>query len=668
MKETISVYAPNLARRPERKASIEAQFAGRDEFSLTVVPAIERDNGPWGLWQTFYGIVEHEAAQGSRYFIFCEDDHVFTEDYDANALRDRIAEADGLGADLLSGGMSWMRAPVQVSAHLFHVDAFNGMQFTVIFNRFYDKILSYRTDKGYVTDKFLSEITDKVFVIYPNISMQIDFGYSDVTSLNNEAGRVPALFRNMRRRLAVLDKARTFYRTARNIPAANAIHEDGENTTCKAGEVVLPAFVIHLPEHTERLAHIRREFEGRDEFDVHIVEACRHRRGATGLWHSIRKIVEQADKDGDDVILVCEDDHTFTADYDRGRFFRQVHEAGIMGTHILLGGIGGFGDMAPVCDGLWWADWTWCTQFTVIYKRAFPLILAADFGRKDVADEFLSRLLTNKLVVYPFVSEQTDFGYSDVTVSNNRKGQITEHFDNSRRRIELLLRSVLKYDTAPGMHPDGDNEKMASYLRGNGPHGLHLGCGPNPIDGWLNTDVRPTDRAVRLDAARPFPLPDAGFDYVFSEHMFEHLDYEEGRSMLHECFRVLRPGGILRLTLPTLDFLIRLYREPETEIHRRYIEWHLERFAPRIYADFAADGNPLPASLVVNDFMRMWDHRTIYDLSTLREMLTQAGFDRVAVQESGRSSHPFLCGLERHGTVIPDWANRLESVTVEATK
>lgn len=696
MKKTISVHAPNLARRPERKASIEAQFAGRDEFSFEVVPAIECDNPTWGLWQTFYGIVEREAAQGSPFFIFCEDDHVFTDDYSAENLQERIEEADRLGADLLSGGMSWMRAPVQVSDHLFHVDAFNGMQFTVVFSRFYDTILSYRTEKGYVTDKFLSEITDKVFVMYPNISTQTDFGYSDVTSLNNEAGRVPTLFRNMRRRLTTLDKARAFYLTARNYLAVNTENKDrdsarqdrdsfsynrdsfpqnrdrkngnGGNTSREADSVVLPTFVIHLPEHTERLAHVEREFADRKEFDVHIVSACRHRRGATGLWHSIRKIVEQADRNREDVILVCEDDHTFTANYDGDRFLRQVREAGIMGTHILLGGIGGFGDMAPVCDGLWWADWTWCTQFTVIYRRAFPLILAAGFGRKDVADEFLSRLLANKLVVYPFVSEQTDFGYSDVTTSNNRNGQITEHFANSRRRAELLLRAVLEYHTAPRMHPDGEMERIAAYLRRSGPHGLHLGCGPNPIDGWLNTDVRPTGQTVRLDAARPFPLPDESFDYAFSEHMFEHLDYEEGRSMLRECRRILRPGGILRLTVPTLDFLIRLYREPETEIHRRYTEWHLKRFAPRIYADFAADGRPLPAALVVNDFMRMWDHRTIYDLATLCEMLALVGFSQVTVREAGQSAHPFLCGLEHHGTVIPDWANQLESVTVEATK
>ena len=56
-KMTLTVYAPNLAQRPERKVSISEQFAGRSEFNLHIVPAIEKRHPTWGLWQTFYNIV-----------------------------------------------------------------------------------------------------------------------------------------------------------------------------------------------------------------------------------------------------------------------------------------------------------------------------------------------------------------------------------------------------------------------------------------------------------------------------------------------------------------------------------------------------------------------------------------------------------------------------------
>ena len=62
----------------------------------------------------------------------------------------------------------------------------------------------------------------------------------------------------------------------------------------------------------------------------------------------------------------------------------------------------------------------------------------ADFGKFDVADEFLSRILTNKMVLYPFISVQREFGYSDVTPSNNQKGKITQLFIDTAQRLDRL--------------------------------------------------------------------------------------------------------------------------------------------------------------------------------------------------------------------------------------
>ena len=190
----ITVYAPNLPQRPERKHSIYAQFAGRTEFALNIIPAIERKQPTWGLWQTFYKIVEQEKKKDSDFFIFCEDDHVFTENYSKDFLLDCIVKADEMKADILSGGMSVTINPVQVYDHLFWVDVFNGMQFTVVFNRCYDRILAAKTDKGYTLDFQLSYLAKTKFNIFPYISVQKDFGYSDATEFNNETGKVERFF------------------------------------------------------------------------------------------------------------------------------------------------------------------------------------------------------------------------------------------------------------------------------------------------------------------------------------------------------------------------------------------------------------------------------------------------------------------------------------------
>ena len=106
-----------------------------------------------------------------------------------------------------------MRDVLQVRDEMFWVSAFNGMQFTIVFRRFFEKILATETG-GYdhVTDQYLSTLTESMFVIYPFISVQRDFGYSDATPTNNKAGYVQSLFISSSERLRILDKVRKYYK------------------------------------------------------------------------------------------------------------------------------------------------------------------------------------------------------------------------------------------------------------------------------------------------------------------------------------------------------------------------------------------------------------------------------------------------------------------------
>src|SRR5215216_3456181 len=90
---------------------------------------------------------------------------------------------------------------------------------------------------------------------------------------------------------------------------------------------------------------------------------------------------------------------------------------------------------------------------------------------------------------------------------------------------------------------------------------LHLGCGKHSLAGWLNTDMNecPASSIIKLDATKPFPFEPGSFAYVFSEHMIEHIPFKDGTSMLKECFRVLQPGGKIRIATPDFRFLVNLY-------------------------------------------------------------------------------------------------------------
>lgn len=103
---------------------------------------------------------------------------------------------------------------------------------------------------------------------------------------------------------------------------------------------------------------------------------------------------------------------------------------------------------------------------------------------------------------------------------------------------------------------------------------LHPGCGNRLLDGWLNTDLHPRSaQAARLDATRRFPFADGVFALVYSEHLIEHVSFGEGAAMLRECFRVLSPGGRIRVATPDLRFLTALHRSDLSPLQERYRAW-----------------------------------------------------------------------------------------------
>ena len=199
----------------------------------------------------------------------------------------------------------------------------------------------------------------------------------------------------------------------------------------------ITTYVINLPERVDRKTHIEKQFFNKPEFLLQFITAETHPIGAVGLWKSIVKIVIHAlHNTTDDVILICEDDHTFTDKYDREKFFYQILQGAKYNTHIIFGGIGGGHNIVATTKDLYWVDMVWCTQFIVIFREAFPIILESSFTESDVADEFLSKILPNKLVIWPFISVQSEFGYSDVTECNTRAGNITQLFKNMNQKFE----------------------------------------------------------------------------------------------------------------------------------------------------------------------------------------------------------------------------------------
>jgi SAM-dependent methyltransferase len=175
---------------------------------------------------------------------------------------------------------------------------------------------------------------------------------------------------------------------------------------------------------------------------------------------------------------------------------------------------------------------------------------------------------------------------------------------------------------------------------------------------------------IFLDATKQLPFRDNAFDYVFSEHMIEHISYRDGMGLLKEIFRILKPGGKLRLATPDLRFLIDLYDTEKTELQQRYVAWAMGAFLTGIQFPNNLSGADLSGvdTFVINNFVRNWGHRFIYDQKTLWNALESHGFHEITRHEPGDSADEDLRGIESHGRRISDDFNRLESIVVEASK
>lgn len=432
----IPTFAINLKSRFERKSHILDQFEGKLEFKVEVIEAIQAEPGALGLWQTLQHIMEDYSINTFEYILICEDDHTFTDHYNWEKLQACITQAQDRQADILLGGVSSVTSILPVTDQLVWLDRFSGLQFTIIFKNFFKRIRATPFGDSDAADYKIASMTDSKYLIYPFISTQTEFGYSDATPKNNQIGRVTELFTKTEDVIRRLLNVCKFYQ---ELSPSYFLPEDWQNVT-------IPTYVINLPERTDRKAYIENQFEGRPEFDVKIMEAYSHHVSNVGLWKSIRQILQLALANEDDVIIICADDHQFTKHYSKEFLFKNIFEAHRQGADVLLGGIGGgTRHSILVSKNRFWVNYFFCTQFVILYKDIFQKLLDEPFDDAIIADDAISRLSNHKMVMHPFMSVQKSFNFSDITSQNkSNPNWIETSFESASQRLEVIRSISMK--------------------------------------------------------------------------------------------------------------------------------------------------------------------------------------------------------------------------------
>jgi SAM-dependent methyltransferase len=170
---------------------------------------------------------------------------------------------------------------------------------------------------------------------------------------------------------------------------------------------------------------------------------------------------------------------------------------------------------------------------------------------------------------------------------------------------------------------------------------IQYGCGIKLLKGWANVDSLPIDLLIAwrndqisdahqnpvetffyhpLDLTSRQPFPDDSFEFGFCEDFIEHLTQAESIIFLSECYRVLKPGGVLRMSFPGLEGILKTHY-----------------FRPTGYKS---------ANEAKKDCYDQWEHIHFYSRDELRLVASHLGYSDIKFPSYGESDYDVLRGLD----------------------
>ncbi len=153
---------------------------------------------------------------------------------------------------------------------------------------------------------------------------------------------------------------------------------------------------------------------------------------------------------------------------------------------------------------------------------------------------------------------------------------------------------------------------------------LHIGCGGVYFPGWINIDINSEKADLKYDIKERLPYGDNTVDFIYSEHVIEHFNVEEGLRLLAEFYRILKCNGVVRIATPDLDYII----------FRYYFFWKKQDWIKKYGYEWIKT-----KAEMMNISLREWGHFYVYNEEELRRRLKEIDFKKIHRKKINKSDY-----------------------------
>lgn len=175
---------------------------------------------------------------------------------------------------------------------------------------------------------------------------------------------------------------------------------------------------------------------------------------------------------------------------------------------------------------------------------------------------------------------------------------------------------------------------------------LNVGCGTNTNPEFINLDyhwMKSIDICWDI-TKKPYPIPDGHLEGIYTEHCLEHIPLTAFQFNIKEFYRMLKPGGTVRIVMPDGELYFDLYQRKKNGEN----------------VQMPHEENYITPMARINGLFRNYGHQFIHDFATVKTILEQAGFKDI-VKTSYRN------GRDPRLLIDMEW-RRDESLYVEAVR